>query len=157
MILIHFRIICISCILGRMDACVDIASSLARRGTDMRGRAVPIVEELLVVVSIQLLLVASHDAKDAAAEALPRLLSLVAVVRCMRAAVVTHNTRLFRDIAKVMWLIPSQLLYASSMMRGTVLISTTCPAADSSIARELIVAAGGTVAVLRVTLFDPGY
>ena len=56
MILIHFRIICIICILGRMDACVDIAGSLARRGTDMRGRAVPIVEAMAALVLADLTL-----------------------------------------------------------------------------------------------------
>lgn len=132
-VLIHFRIIWMACILRGVNAGVDVASSLVRRAADVGSRAVPVVEELLVVVSVCLLLVAAHHAEDPSAEPLPRLLGLVAVVRRVRAAVVAHDARLLRDIAEVVRLVPPQLLHAASVVHVAILVVAAIPTANGGV------------------------
>ena len=119
-------------VLRRVHAVVHVPVGVVRGGADVGGRAIAIVEELLVIRLD--LLVAARDSRDATAQSLARLLGLVAVVRRVCASIITHNTGLLGDVAEVVRLVPPELLHAAGMVYVGLMVVAACAAAQRSIA-----------------------
>jgi hypothetical protein len=136
---------------GVSAAVVHVTGRLVRGAVNVRGGAISVFEELLVLRLD--LLGAAHHAHDAAAHALARLLGLVTIVSGVRSTVIAHDAGLLRDVAEVVRLVPPELLNSTCVVEIAILVVAAGTTANASIARELVVASC-SVAKLRITLFD---
>lgn len=129
---ISHLVILVAGIMRRVHAVVRVPIGIIRGGTYVGGGANTIVEELLVLVLD--LLITARDSRDRTAQSLPRLLRLVAVVSGMSASIITHYARLLGNVAKVVGLVPPELLHPTGMVMVGVLIVAACAAAQGRVA-----------------------